>query len=83
MNDALLVRVLNRIADVSEQIETTFIRQFLQVTEFDYGNTPYEFHHEIGSTVLGLTGVKNLGDVRVLQVGEHRGACVGVESARP
>ncbi len=47
MNDALLVGVLNGVADLDEQLQPLLQREPAVITELDQRNAMNQFHHEV------------------------------------
>jgi len=63
MNDPLLVRVLNGVADLNEQLQPLFGIQLVFITVAGDGNAPHQFHDKEWSASFGGAGVQHLGNV--------------------
>src|SRR5262249_3845381 len=63
MNDALLVRVLNGVANGDKDLEPFNRRQIVFIAISRDGHTAHEFHHEIWAARLGRARIEDLGDV--------------------
>ena len=71
VNQAFLVRVLKRLADRDEQLQSLAGIEFLPITEFGDRIAFHELHHEIGSPRIGRTGIQHPGDVGVIHQGQR------------
>src|SRR5262249_6312473 len=72
MDDALLMRVLNRIADLDEQLEPLFRWKLLIVAELSDRNSLHQLHCEIGAATFSATGVQHAGYVGMI----HQSQCL-------
>jgi hypothetical protein len=66
MDDALLMRVLHRLADRHEQLQTLLRRQVFLVAVLGNGQALDQLHDEIGSCRVRRASVQHLGDVGVV-----------------
>ena len=66
VDDALLVRVLDRMADLHEQLQSLRRGEVVLVTVVGDADALDQFHHEVRSAGLGDAGVENLGDLWVV-----------------
>ena len=66
MDDPLLVRVLNRLADVHEQFQPVGDRQVVAVAVVGDGDAADQLHDEVGAAAVGGPGVNDAGDVGVV-----------------
>ena len=71
VDQAFLVRVLNRLADHDEQPQSFASIEFLPITEFGDRSAFHELHHEIGSPRIGRSGIQHRGDVWVIHQGQR------------
>ena len=78
VDHALLMRVLDTIADASEQIEPLLEAQLLLVAVVGEGNAADQFHHEVGATVVGGPGIEDLRDRGVIH--DRQGLPLGLEA---
>jgi hypothetical protein len=62
VDDPLLMRVLNRVADAREQLEPLADRELLRVAEAGNWIALDQLHHEVRASGLGRAGVEDLGD---------------------
>ena len=63
MNDTFLVGVLDRLANLGEEVESVFGRELVFVAILIDRNAFDQFHHEVGSTGVSGSGVEDFGDV--------------------
>ena len=56
MDDAFLMGVLNRPAHLDKQVQALPGPQPPLVAKFDQGLSFHQFHHEVGSSLIGRTG---------------------------
>gem|GEM_PF-1911699 len=61
--DALLVCVLDGLADLDEQLQPGMRVEVVLVAVVGDGDAPHQFHHEVGSAQFGGTGIQHPGDV--------------------
>ena len=66
MNDAFLMRGLNRFADRNEQFQSLTGRQPLAIAESRHWSARHQLHHKVRLIVLGGASIKNGGDVGVI-----------------
>jgi len=66
VNDSLLMRVLDGVANVDEQIQSLNRRQIVLIAVVRDRNPTYQFHHEVGPAGVGCAGVEDFGDVGVI-----------------
>ena len=71
VDDALLMRVLERVADVDEKREPLRDGEFPLVAVGGDGHAAHQLHDEIRAPVLRRAGVEDLGDVRVIHHGQR------------
>ena len=63
VNDALLMGVLDRMADLDEQRESLSSIELILIAVVGDSNTAHQFHHEVGAARLGCAGVQDPGNV--------------------
>src|SRR5205809_6854637 len=66
MNDPLLMRVLNRLANLDEQFEALIGGKIVLVTEVGDLDTAHQLHHKEGPTRVGRARVEHARDVWVI-----------------
>ena len=66
MDDALLVRVLDGVTDLHEQVEPLGGGEMFPVAVVVDADALHQFHHEVGPAILGGAGVQHTGDVRMV-----------------
>ena len=66
MDDALLMRVLDRLADLDEQIQPFLGGELVLVAVLRDADAPHQFHHEIWPAQIGGARIQHLGDVRMI-----------------
>ena len=66
MDDALLMRVLDGLTNLHEQVESLPCGKILLVAVVGDPKSPNEFHYEVGSAGLRGAAVENLRDVRMV-----------------
>ena len=66
MDNALLVRVLERMADVDEELEAVARRQVVRIAVLADRNPAHQLHDEVRPPRLGRARVKDLRDPRVI-----------------
>ena len=66
MDDALLVRVLDSLADEDEKPQPLLGGKLVLVTVLRDLDPPDQFHDEVRPAGVGCAGIKNLGDVRMV-----------------
>ena len=71
MNNAFLVSMLHRMADIDEKGQPVSRREFMGVTVVGEGDSLHEFHDEVGPAVGGGAAIEYLGDVWVLHDGQR------------
>src|SRR2546425_12109762 len=79
MNDALLMRVLNGVADLREEGEALTRGQIVLVAILCDGNAPYQLHHEVRPAPVGHTGVEDLGNVWMIH--QRQRLTLGLETS--
>jgi hypothetical protein len=77
VDDPLLVGVLNRLAHLDEQPEPVADTQAAPIAVVGDRDTADQLHDEVWMTLVGHSGVKHFGDVRVVHEGE--GLPLGLE----
>ena len=70
MDDSLLVRVLNRLADEDEEFQPLAGVRPVVVAEPGDRHAVDQFHDEVRPAGFGRAGVEDLGDVRVVHQGQ-------------
>ena len=70
MDDQVLVGVLDRRADLAEEVQPRGGVQALRVAVVDDRLALDVLHHEVGQAVRRRAAVEQAGDVRVLEAGE-------------
>ena len=64
MDDALLMRVLNGLADLDEQLQPFAAwRRLFSIAKIGDSDAAHQFHDEVGPARLGGSGVEHFGDV--------------------
>ena len=71
MDDAFLVRMLNAVADLDEQLEALADRQAVPIAVAGDRFTAHVLHHEVRATLRRRPGVEHLGDRRVVHQGQR------------
>ena len=66
MNDPLLMRVLNRLANLDEQFEALIGGKIVLVAEVGDLDTAHQLHHKEGPTRVGRARVEHARDVWVI-----------------
>src|SRR5947208_1351039 len=74
MDNALLMRVLNSMANLNEQIETLGGIEMILVAILRDSDAADQFHHEIRATGIGRAGVEHLSGVRMI----HHRECLAL-----
>ncbi len=80
MDDAFLMGVLYRSANLDEQFEPLPRIEPPLVAELGDRNAANQFHDEVGVAAVRRTGVEHLGDVRVVH--QFEGLPLGLEAAQ-
>ncbi len=70
MNDKVLVRVMNGVAQCSKQFKALAHGELIRVAVFVDPSALDVFHHQIGQSVIRLSAVDQSRDVRVLKLSE-------------
>ena len=70
MNDPLLVGVLHSLAHLHEQFEAFTGVKALPITMLGDRDTFNVLHCEVGSALIGRSGIKNASDIRVIHQGK-------------
>ncbi len=70
VDDALLVRVLDGVADLDEQVKPFPGAEAVLVAVVGDADAPDQFHDEVGAARLGGAGVEHLGDVGMVHHGQ-------------
>ena len=78
MDNALLVCVLDSVADVDEQIQSLAYIELVLVAVSRNGHAVDQFHDKIGSSGIRGPGIQDLGDVGMVHQGQ--GLTFGPES---
>ena len=71
VNNALLMRVLDGMADEHEEPQSVGCGQSILIAVVDDRDTAHEFHHEIGPARVGRAGIENPRDVGVVHHGQR------------
>src|SRR5688500_14373326 len=71
MNDSLLMRMLNGIADRDKKIEPLPRPQTILVTKFRDSNSAHQLHHEKWTTKFGHARIENFRDIWVIHQRER------------
>ena len=66
VDDALLVRVLHRLANLDEQVEPLPGGELVPLAVVGDLDPAHQFHHEVGPAQVGRAGIQHLGDVRMI-----------------
>ena len=66
VDDPLLMRVLDGLADLDEQVEAILCGELVLVAVLGDRNPADQFHHEVRPAGLGRAGIEHLGDVRMV-----------------
>jgi hypothetical protein len=77
VDDALLMGVLDGLADGDEKPQALLSRELVPVAVVGDRDAPGELHHKIGPAGLGGSGIENLGDVGMVHDGQ--GLPLGLE----
>ena len=72
MNDPLLVRVLDGLANFDEQVDPFLGGEIGLVAVIGDADAAHQFHDEIWAAGFGRSGIKHLGDVGMV----HHGQCL-------
>ncbi len=78
VNDSLLVRVLDGVAKVGEQLQALAGGELVLIAKLGDGHALDQLHHEVGAAGVGGARVKNLGDVGVIH--ERQRLPLGLEA---
>ncbi len=78
VNDTLLVRVLDGLANFDEQVQSLRGAEFLSVAVSCDGNAAHEFHDKVRAAVFRGAAVEDFGDVRMIH--EREGLALGLEA---
>src|SRR5260221_12628957 len=71
MDDPLLVRVLDGVTYLHEQVDPPASSEILLVAVISDSNAAHQFHHEIGTAGVSRAGIENLGDVWMIHEGQR------------
>ena len=63
VDDPLLMGVLDRVANLDEQLEPLTRIELVLVAVVGDRNAPHQFHHEVGPARFGGAGIEDPGDV--------------------
>ena len=66
VNDALLMRMLNRVANLHEQIQPLARVQLVLVAIIRDPNAAHQFHDEVRPAGIGRAGVEDARDIRMV-----------------
>ena len=66
MNDAFLMRVLNRLANLNKQVQPFASRQVVLVTVVGDFDAAHQFHDEVGTARVRRAGLQDLGNIRMI-----------------
>jgi len=70
MDDALLMRVLDGLADLNEKVKPLTGGEVVGVAIFGDFDATHQFHDKERPAVSGGAGIKHFGDVRMIHQGE-------------
>ncbi len=71
MDDSLLMRMLNRLANLNEKFQPLAGRQGMLIAVFGDLDATNEFHDEIGPARFRRPGIEHLGDVGMIHQRER------------
>src|SRR5439155_8227227 len=71
MNDSLLMRVLDRVANLREQFEPLLGSEIILVAVVGDFDPPHQFHYEEGPARLRRTRIEHLRDIRMIHERER------------
>ncbi len=71
VNDALLVGVLDGLAELHEQVQALLDVELVPVAVLGDGHAGDVLHHEVRSAILGRSGVEDLGHTGVVHHGQR------------
>ena len=77
MDDALLMRMLHRVADLIEQLQPLFHADAVLVTVLRDLDPIHQFHDEIGPTCLSGSSVQDSSNIRMVH--QSQGLALGLE----
>ena len=66
VDDAFLVRMLDRVTDLDEKLQPFRGGEVVSITKLGDADAFHQFHHEVRPAGIRRAGVENLGDVRML-----------------
>ena len=66
MNDPLLMRVLNRVANLREELQPPFGREIVLIAVVRDFGAAHQFHDEVRPARVRRTSVEDPGDVRMI-----------------
>ena len=71
MDDAFLMGVLNRMANLDEQAQALGCVQVVVVAVIRHPHATHQFHHKVWPARLGRAGIEHAGDVGVIHQGQR------------
>jgi len=71
MDDSFLVRMLDRVADLDEQLQASAGRQEMSVAIIGDFDALDQFHHKIGPPASGRAGIEDVSDVWMFHQGQR------------
>ena len=71
VDNALLVRVLQGMADLDEEVEPLLGREMILVAVVGDLDPPHQFHDEVGPAGVGRARIQNPGDIRMVHEGQR------------
>src|SRR5258706_2071491 len=78
MDDALLMRVLDGLANLREKFQPVFCGQIVLVAVIGDLDATHQFHDEVRAASLRGTGIEDLGNARMVH--ECQGLALGFET---
>ena len=79
VNEAFLVRVLNGVADLDEEIQPLACGKLLLIAIVGDLYAPHQFHHEIWPASVSRARIEHFGNVRMIH--QRQGLALGFEAA--
>jgi hypothetical protein len=79
MNQAFLMRVLYRVADLDEQIKATAESEVVLIAELDNGDAFDQLHNEVRPAGFGRAAVQDARDARMVH--HRQGLTLGFETS--
>ena len=75
VNDSLLVRMLDGLANLDEQVETFAGAEIVLIAVIGDFDPAHQFHHEVGPARLRSSSIEDLGDVRMVHQRQRLPLC--------